>query len=109
SAVHAQDTAAATPAPAPITPPTTPAVAPAPIEPPIQPAGAAQQVVPPVDPNAPPVPGAPGAPTQLAPNTARLNDFQGDPIDLVLRTLARQAGLSVVVSDKVAQSGGTVN
>lgn len=109
SAVHAQETAAATPAPAPISPPTTPAVAPAPIEPPIQPAGAAQQVVPPVDPNAPPVPGAPGAPTALAPNTARLNDFQGDPIDLVLRTLARQAGLSVVVSDKVAQSGGTVN
>src|SRR5689334_17861411 len=72
----------------PIAPPiaqnAAPAV-PAPIEPPIQvpgstpalPAGAA-------DPSAPGLPGgAPGLPTApaLAPGAARLNDFQGDPID----------------------------
>jgi type II secretory pathway component GspD/PulD (secretin) len=38
-----------------------------------------------------------------------LNDFQGDPIDLVLRTLARQAKINIVVSDKVATTAGTVN
>ena len=92
---------------------------PAPIEPPIQPAGAGQQVLPPTLPgaNALPglTPGAPGTPdvpstTNALPATAaRLNDFQGDPIDLVLRTLARQAKMNIVVSDKVATSGGTVN
>ncbi|HSI15776.1 MAG TPA: hypothetical protein VK961_27260 [Chthoniobacter sp.] len=111
SAAHAQDTAAATPAPAPISPPTSPVIAPAPIEPPIQPAGAGQQLVPPVPGAA--VPGAPGtepgAATALPATAARLNDFQGDPIDLVLRTLARQAKMNIVVSDKVAQGGGTVN
>jgi type IV pilus assembly protein PilQ len=45
----------------------------------------------------------------MAPGAARLNDFQGDPIDLVLRTLARQAKINIVVSDKVAASAGTVN
>jgi type II secretory pathway component GspD/PulD (secretin) len=45
----------------------------------------------------------------MAPTAARLNDFQGDPIDLVLRTLARQAKMNIVVSDKVAASAGTVN
>lgn len=110
SAAHAQDTAAATPAPAPISPPTTPAVAPAPIEPPIQPAGAGQQLVPPVPGAVPGAPGTePGAATALPATAARLNDFQGDPIDLVLRTLARQAKMNIVVSDKVAQGGGTVN
>ncbi|MEP6672044.1 MAG: hypothetical protein ABJF10_22970 [Chthoniobacter sp.] len=114
SSAYAQDTAAATPAPAPIVPPTSSAIAPAPIEPPIQsPAGGAQQVVPPAlnDPNA--LPGAPGTqPTTagaLPATAARLNDFQGDPIDLVLRTLARQAKINMVVSDKVAASAGTVN
>lgn len=111
SSASAQDPAAATPAPAPITPPpASTAVTPAPIEPPVQPAGTPQQIVPPVptDPNAPPVPGA-GAPNALPAGAARLNDFQGDPIDLVLRTLARQAKMNIVVSDKVAQSAGTVN
>ncbi|MDR3401175.1 MAG: hypothetical protein P4L99_01655 [Chthoniobacter sp.] len=93
---------------------------PAPIEPPIQ---GTQQVVPPSlnDPNAlpgaapgaPATPGAPGTePTTagaLPATAARLNDFQGDPIDLVLRTLARQAKINIVVSDKVAASAGTVN
>ena len=107
----------AAPVPAPITPP--PTVAPAPIEPPIQPATGAPQVLPPTvtDPNTlpgqtPGVPGAPGVPstTNALPATAaRLNDFQGDPIDLVLRTLARQAKINIVVSDKVAASAGTVN
>ena len=57
------------------------------------------------------VPGAPGvpAPTALSPTASRLNDFQGDPIDLVLRTLARQAKMNIVVSDKVATTAGTVN
>ena len=122
SSASAQDLAAATPALAPIAPPTTAAaVSPAPIEPPIQPAGG-QQLVPPavVDPNAPAAlgqtPGAPGAPgtnipvaPALPPSAARLNDFQGDPIDLVLRTLARQAKINISVSDKVAAAGGTVN
>jgi type II secretory pathway component GspD/PulD (secretin) len=45
----------------------------------------------------------------MAPTAARLNDFQGDPIDLVLRTLARQAKMNIVVSDKVATTAGTVN
>src|SRR5258708_6232571 len=75
-----------------------------------------QQILPPttVDPNAPAgqIPGAPGtvpAANGLPAGAARLNDFQGDPIDLVLRTLARQAKMNIVVSDKVAQSAGTVN
>jgi type IV pilus secretin PilQ/predicted competence protein len=134
SSAAAQDLAAATPAPiapppavpsastsssaspAAIAPPTAGGNSPAPIEPPIQP-GQGQQLVPPAvtDPNAPggvPAAGAPGsvpvAPA-LSPTAARLNDFQGDPIDLVLRTLARQAKMNIVVSDKVAASGGTVN
>jgi type IV pilus secretin PilQ/predicted competence protein len=95
--------------------PSTPAAIPAPIEPPVQvpiekapaPAGSpavtvTQQVVPGVAPAAP-------APMVLPATAARLNDFQGDPIDLVLRTLARQAKMNIVVTDAVTQSGGTVN
>ena len=37
------------------------------------------------------------APLALPATAARLNDFQGDPIDLVLRTLARQAKMNVVM------------
>ena len=137
SSASAQNLAAATPAPlpepiapptststgaspAPIAPPGSGAVSPAPIEPPIQPAGGAagspDQVLPPVlDPaaQAAGTPGAPGGAVPVAPalppTAARLNDFQGDPIDLVLRTLARQAKMNIVVSDKVATTGGTVN
>ncbi len=93
--------------------PTAPA-APAPIEPPISvpaapPAPAApQQAVPPVpvDPGAG-APIDPAAPGDVP--SSRLNDFQGDPIDLVLRTLARQAKMNIVVTDQVATTAGTVN
>jgi type IV pilus assembly protein PilQ len=37
-----------------------------------------------------------------------LNEFQGDDIGLVLRTLARQAKMNIVVSDKVGPVAGTV-
>ena len=96
----------------------TPPALPAPIEPPIQVPGG-QQTIPPAvgDPTATPVlPGAPGAPAvpatgapALPPSAARLNDFQGDPIDLVLRTLARQAKMNIVVTEAVATTGGTVS
>ncbi len=100
----------------PIAPPIAqakPAALPAPIEPPIQVPGA-QQTIPPAvgDPTATPaIPGTSGLPTApaLAPGAARLNDFQGDPIDLVLRTLARQAKMNIVVSESVATTGGTVS
>lgn len=39
---------------------------------------------------------------------SRVNEFQGDPIDLVLRTLAKQAKINLVISDKVTAAGGTV-
>ena len=35
-------------------------------------------------------------------------EFQGEEIGLVLRSLARQAGVTMIVSDKVAQPGNTV-
>jgi type IV pilus secretin PilQ/predicted competence protein len=117
SSAFAQDPAnpnAGVPAANAVVAPATPSAAPAPIEPPITPA-AGQPGIPPVvggpaAPGAlpPEVPGAQAAPA-LPPSATRLNDFQGDPIDLVLRTLARQAKMNIVVSDKVAQSGGTVN
>ena len=78
-------------------------LAPAPIEPPLQtpggvPAGAAP---------------APGDPATAAPGTApalgtldvgnsHVSEFQGDDVSLVLRTLARQAKMNVVVSPAVA-------
>ena len=95
--------------------PVTPAAVPAPIEPPIQvPAG--QQAIPPavggvgaIDPTLPG--GLPPAtlPTTSAPNAVKTVEFQGDEIGLVLRTLARQANMNIVVSDAVATTGGTVN
>jgi type IV pilus secretin PilQ/predicted competence protein len=95
-----------------------PSAIPAPIEPPIQVPGS-QRVIPPAVgdaiPASAPIPGAPGSPDTmptapaLPPTAARLNDFQGDPIDLVLRTLARQAKMNIVVTDAVATTGGTVN
>jgi type IV pilus assembly protein PilQ len=112
SAAYAQD-----PIAPPIAQATSPAV-PAPIEPPIQVPGS-QQVIPPAVGDALPagatapgaIPGAPNMPTApaLAPGAARLNDFQGDPIDLVLRTLARQAKMNIVVSEAVSTTGGTVS
>ncbi len=106
--------------PPPIAPTPT---APAPIEPPIQapaaPPLSSQVTVPPAPIEPPPVvePGGistlPSAGTEGAAGTltvsSKLNDFQGDPIDLVLRTLARQAKMNIVVSDAVTTSAGTVN
>ena len=88
------------------------AASPAPIDPPILPSTPQQTL--------PPAPGAGdagalgglpatnGAATTIAPTTGRLNEFQGDEIGLVLRTLARQAKMNVVISDKVATAAGTV-
>jgi len=63
----------------------------------------------------PPAPGtvapelsAPVSNGGLAPTTSRLNEFQGDEISLVLRSLARQAKINIVVSDKVATTAGLV-
>ena len=92
-------------------------IAPAPIEPPVTATAAPsvpQQLAPPavIEPAttsaaADGVPAA-GAAGDALPSS-RLNDFQGDPIDLVLRTLARQAKLNIVVTDAVATTAGTVN
>ena len=88
------------------------AASPAPIDPPILPSTPQQSL--------PPAPGAGdagalgglpatnGPATTIAPTTGRLNEFQGDEIGLVLRTLARQAKMNVVISDKVATAAGTV-
>ena len=43
------------------------------------------------------------------PSTVRTIEFQGDEIGLVLRTLARQAKMNIVVSDQVGATGGTVS
>lgn len=100
--------------------PTAPS-APAPIEPPVSVPAAPtapatpQQVVPPAPVDAPVTATDPatGAPIDPAPTgdlaSSRMNDFQGDPIDLVLRTLARQAKMNIVVTDQVATTAGTVN
>lgn len=108
ASAFAQDNATAQATP-PVIPPVAPAptgpagggpVSPAPIEPPI------------AIPSAPGVPPAPAVSDSAlvapATNASRLNEFQGDEIGLVLRTLARQGGMNVVVSDKVAASAGTV-
>jgi type IV pilus secretin PilQ/predicted competence protein len=85
---------------------------PAPIDPPIQLAGVPQQAAAPAP--GTPEPAVPGLPVPttngngLSPTTTRLNEFQGDEIGLVLRTLARQAKMNVVISDKVATTAGTV-
>lgn len=108
SSVLAQIPAAKTAAPS------APTAVPAPIEPPIQ-VPANQQVIPPavggVAPLDPTLPGGlppASAPTTGAPNAVKTVEFQGDEIGLVLRTLARQAKMSVVISDAVATTGGTV-
>ncbi len=120
SSAVAQDKA---PAPAPIAPPTAPAaiepprspspiapptggtIAPAAIEPPVTaPGGLPEQPGQPVlpgDPNA--IPPAPSFDTGAP--AGRVSEFQGDEIGLVLRTLARQANMNVIVS---AQIQGTL-
>jgi type IV pilus assembly protein PilQ len=97
-------------APPVVTPPTpgTPAVpaapgvpvpgAPAAIDPPVQNPGAAPGVAPGVA-----VPPVAEVPIVQADPTARgVSEFAGDPIDVVLRTLARKAKMNVVVSPAVA-------
>jgi type IV pilus assembly protein PilQ len=100
ASAFAQDSKAPTP---PAIPPVAPAPsAPAPIEPPI------------AIPNAPAVPPAPAGvglapiPGEAPPTQGRVIEFQGDEIGLVLRTLARQARMNVVVSEKVSATAGTV-
>jgi hypothetical protein len=44
----------------------------------------------------------------VPPSRARINEFQGDEISLVLRTLARQAKMNVMISDRVVAQSGTV-
>ena len=81
---------------------------PAPIDPPILPS--TPQTTVPAVPGATDAAATGGLPTvpTTAPTTGRLNEFQGDEIGLVLRTLARQAKMNVVISDKVATAAGTV-
>ncbi len=61
-----------------------------------------------------PVLEVPGTPPSASPageeplGGKRVNEFQGDELGLVLRTLARQAGVTVVLTDKAAEVGGTV-
>lgn len=95
-------------APATIEPPTTPAlpadpakaagvVNPVSIEPPVQTtaAGGAAPLA------APGQPLPPGALPPNDPNAPKVSEFQGDEISLVIRSLARQAGMNVVVSPQV--------
>jgi type IV pilus assembly protein PilQ len=94
--------------------PGSPAAIPAPIEPPVQvPPPVTTAALSPVESSVTvtqqlPVAGE-AAPLALPATATRLNDFQGDPIDLVLRTLARQAKMNIVVTDAVTTTGGTVN
>ncbi len=97
--------------------PSTPAAIPAPIEPPVQVPQQIANAAPPVGGTSvtvtqqavPGVASDAAIPMALPATAARLNDFQGDPIDLVLRTLARQAKMNIVVTDAVTTTGGTVN
>ena len=121
TAVAQQTAPPSTPATAPTTPAAPAPGTPAPIEPPIAAPAAPQLPPPPIPGDAPIIPGSapiinPGTTTTLsttpasgaAPGTSRLNEFQGDEIGLVLRTLARQAGKTLIVSDKVSTTAGTV-
>jgi type II secretory pathway component GspD/PulD (secretin) len=94
-------------APAAIAPPVTGGIAPAAIEPPVTtpglPEGGAQPGLP-TDPNAPgAVPGTPPPPPSFDTNApaGAVSEFQGDEIGLVLRTLARQANMSINLSQQV--------
>ncbi len=110
---------------APIAPPSLPAAAGAPAAPSMRPGGASVVPAPidppiqvpnanpgtaPATPGVPGVPGVPGAPTDDPANLppsgidaggSRVSEFQGDDVSLVLRTLARQAKMNVVVSPAV--------
>ncbi|MEI8106696.1 MAG: secretin N-terminal domain-containing protein [Verrucomicrobiota bacterium] len=73
---------------------TGPAVIPPPIE---------QRAIPGLDPAIPA-----SIPPPVPPNGVRTLEFQGEEIGLVLRTLARQAKINIVISDKVTVAGNTV-
>ena len=73
---------------------TGPAVIPPPIE---------QRAIPGLDPAIPAL-----VPPPVPPNGVRTLEFQGEEIGLVLRTLARQAKINIVISDKVTVAGNTV-
>ena len=88
----------------PIAPPTTigggRSVAPAPIEPPVQSPGTLPSGATPAPGDAT-TPGVTPAPGTLELGNSRVSEFQGDDVSLVLRTLARQAKMNVVVSPAV--------
>jgi len=76
---------------------------PAPIEPPaslLQPSGTAAPGQSDASAAAAATPGAPGD-TTAAPAPRTVNEFQGDDINQVFRLLARQAKISLLISDKV--------
>ncbi len=84
--------------PATLPPPSS--LAPAPIEPPLQTPGTVPGVlVVPGDPST--TPGTVPTPGTLDLSGSRVSEFQGDEVSLVLRTLARQAKMNVVVSPAV--------
>jgi len=74
-----------------------PAVIPPPIE---------QRAIPGLDPAIPA--SIPPVLPLVPPNGVRTLEFQGEEIGLVLRTLARQAKINIVISDKVTVAGNTV-
>lgn len=107
SILHAQVPAG--PKPVPI-PPTGNYATPAPIDPVIETPGLRASAEPV---SSPTTSGAtaggavdPGAASSAPVVASRIHEFQGDEIGLVLRSLARQAGMNISVSDKVI---GTVN
>ena len=107
--------AAAIPLSAQITAPASDmAETPAPIQPPVQEAGGTTPIVAPIAPILPPddavaavtpAQQAVATPeTVAAPSSRSLNEFQGDDVSQVLRLLARQARINLVISDKVDQA-----
>ena len=83
---------------------------PAPIEPPIQPTTPTQteSVRPPTattpDTTLAPAPATTNLAAPRSASGAALNEFQGDDVGVVLRSLARQAKMNVVISDKIDQA-----
>lgn len=101
------------PAPAvpstPLEPTPVPLEAPAPIAPvaPLEPVAPAtpmpidpSAVTAPTDPTAPAIP-VPGETMQISPNVPRVFEFNGEELGQVLRVLARQASINMVVSENV--------
>jgi len=76
-------------------------VAPAPIEPPVQSPGSLPGSAPLGDAAAPAAPASLNPIATIDSGNSRVTEFQGDDVALVLRTLARQAKMNVVVSPSV--------